>query len=92
MKSRSDIMEINRNDTSFDIFLLMLRKSLHRFDNINGLNQAKKILGRITVKFSPTKLLALNETGIHNISSLLITLLLPFNVADYVSDLLTYIN
>lgn len=45
IKCCSDITDIDIHDTSFSIFLLVLRTSLQRFDPVNGLNQAKKVLG-----------------------------------------------
>ena len=40
--------------------------------------------GRINSKFSPAKLMALNETGIHNVVSLILTLITTTEMTEMV--------
>lgn len=65
--------DTNPNETSFSMFIHIFGRVLRRFSSTDD-TQIKKIFGRITSKFSAPKLLTLNETGIHNLASLFLTL------------------
>lgn len=78
---------VNPNETSFALFIFLFGRVLRRLVAAAGVessSQIKKIFGRITSKFSAPKLLALNETGIHNLSSLFMTLALTTNLSESV--------
>lgn len=76
---------VNPNETSFALFIFMFGRVLRRLADTDD-NQVKKIFGRITSKFSATKLLALNETGIQNVAALFLTLALTTNLVETVSN------
>lgn len=80
------VATVNPNETSFVLFIFMFGRVLRRLTDTDE-NQIKKIFGRITSKFSATKLMALNETGIHNVAALFLTLALTTNLTETVSDI-----
>lgn len=74
---------VNPNETSFSLFIFIFGRVLRRLAQTDE-NQIKKIFGRITSKFSAPKLMTLNETGIHNLASLFLTLALTTKLSDTV--------
>lgn len=76
----------NLKKSSFSMFTYILGSQLKRFYDMGQTNQILKILGRIYSKFSPGKLLALNEMGIHNVITLFLTLILTANMKEVVSS------
>ncbi|XP_037046760.1 protein MMS22-like [Bradysia coprophila] len=80
VRSRLSNDAVGLGDTSFFMFLYLLGKIGAKLE-IEG-SQMKKILGRISSKFSTAKLMALNETGIHNVVSLFLTLSMTVDMGE----------
>lgn len=76
---------INSNLSSFSIFESLLAKVLKHLTQTDMRNQVQKTMGRIFTKFSESKLLALNEVGIHNLITLFLTLAQTVELQSIVS-------
>lgn len=70
------------NLSSFSLFTIILGKTMERLNQIEQANQTQKLLGRIYSKFSLAKFLALNETGIHHLNVLFLSLALSGDFID----------
>jgi hypothetical protein len=67
------------------MFINVLGKIVEKFTETGQKIQIQKIFGRVLSKFPASKLLQLNETGIHNIVTLFITLAISTDLKDVVS-------
>lgn len=76
---------LNSNMASYSIYLHMLGKILTKLQQYEMRNQMQKIMGRIFTKFSETKMLTLNEIGIHNLINLFLTLAINGDLSKIVS-------
>lgn len=86
--------KLNINTSSYTMFISILGKISQKFTESNQKIQIQKILGRILLKFPSSKLLQLNEMGIHNIISLFLTLAISTDLKDVgpkISDVLLQI-
>ncbi|XP_055921049.1 protein MMS22-like [Eupeodes corollae] len=70
------------NLSSFSLFTIILGKTIESLNQSEQLNQTQKLLGRIYSKFSLAKFLALNETGIHHLIELFLSLALSGDFND----------
>lgn len=74
------------------MFVSILGKFVQKFTETGQKNQIQKIFGRILSKFTASKLLQLNEMGIHNLMTLFLTLAVSTDLKDIVSILKSYHN
>ncbi|XP_055859184.1 protein MMS22-like [Episyrphus balteatus] len=83
-KSRSLLNQCvpDANLSSFSLFTIVIGKTIERLNQIEQTNQTQKLLGRIYSKFSLAKFLALNETGIHHLNELFLSLALSGDFND----------
>ncbi|XP_059615641.1 protein MMS22-like [Phlebotomus argentipes] len=68
------IKSIPSTQTSFVTFCQIIGHFLKRFGQSDFMKSFQKITGRIFIKFTTKKWLSMNETGIHNLISLLVIL------------------
>ncbi|KAJ6642992.1 Protein MMS22-like [Pseudolycoriella hygida] len=80
VRTRLASTSVDLADTSYFIFLYLLGRIGRKLEAEGS--QTKKILGRIISKFSIAKLMALNETGIHNVVSLFLTLSITVEMGE----------
>lgn len=87
MKGVLGTHSIDLNHSSFTWFIVILGKTINKFVKSGHNNQVQKILGRIYSKFSTSKFLALNETGIHHLIELFLMLALNMESSDLVTQI-----
>lgn len=76
--------KLNPNNTSYSLFLYILNNFITRNLQMRQKNQVQKMLGRIYLKFPASKLECLNDTGIHNVINLFLTLSLAGDIKELV--------
>ncbi|XP_055688278.1 protein MMS22-like [Lutzomyia longipalpis] len=60
--------------TSYSTFCHSIAHFLHKFSQTDFMRNFQKVTGRIFIKFTTKKWQSMNETGIHNLTSLLVIL------------------
>lgn len=73
------------NENSYNQFLQFLGNFLKYCTANNNLSHSQKLKGRIFFKFSPNKMAALDETGLHHFVSLFLTMAVTSDLTETVS-------
>lgn len=91
----NDNTSMNISNSSFNIFALLLSSSIDKLRLLDQAKQINKILGRIYSNLPQSKLIALNERGIHHVGLMFLILCLKMDINEIgqrLSDILLMIN
>ncbi|CAN7988947.1 unnamed protein product [Ixodes hexagonus] len=83
-KLRTEADTMRSSESSFELFLILLARSLHKYSSAGATNLWRQLRGRIYSKFHTKKMQELTEMGLQNCSLLFLVLALSVELEEVV--------